>query len=181
MKRLFSRTKRQKKGSAMRIQKLTLTALLVAMCFIGANIKIMGSIAFDAAPALVGTLLLGPVYGTALGFFGHMVSALLAGFPFSLPVHIVTAVMMAITMLAYGMTRNWAKNKLNGKVAIILSCIIAFLFNCPISLLAVYPWLKEGVIGLAPVLAIASVCNIIAAEIIFAALPATWKQKLAKK
>lgn len=33
----------------MRIQKLTIVSLLVAMCFIGANIKLMGSIAFDAA------------------------------------------------------------------------------------------------------------------------------------
>ena len=165
----------------MRIQKLSLAALLVAMCFVGANIKIMGSIAFDAAPALVGTLLLGPLYGMALGFFGHMVSALLAGFPLSFPVHIITAVMMAITLLAYSLTGNWAKNKMNGKVAIILSSIVAFLFNCPVSLLAVYPLLGEMVIAIAPVLAIASVCNILAAEIIYAALPARLKQKLAAK
>lgn len=50
-------------------------------CVIGANIKLMGSVAFDAAPAFIGTLLLGPMYGAVLGIFGHLTSALLAGFP----------------------------------------------------------------------------------------------------
>ncbi|EPP5380672.1 ECF transporter S component, partial [Listeria monocytogenes] len=33
----------------MKIQKLVLCAMLIAMCVIGANIKLMGSVAFDAA------------------------------------------------------------------------------------------------------------------------------------
>lgn len=161
----------------MRIQKLTIVSLLVAMCFIGANIKLMGSIAFDAAPAFVGTLLLGPFYGMVLGFFGHMVSSLIAGFPLSLPVHLIVAIMMAITMAAYSFTRKWGEKRTNYAVAVIFSSIIAFLLNCPLSLLALYPLLGDMVYVLFPPLAIASVCNIIATEIIYAALPTKWKKK----
>ena len=163
----------------MRIQKLTIVALLVAMCFIGANIKLMGSIAFDAAPALVGTLLLGPVYGMALGFLGHMVSSLIAGFPLSLPVHIIVAIMMAVTMIAYSLTRKWTQERANYTTAIILSSIVAFLLNCPLSLLALYPLLGNMVYALFVPLAVASVFNIIVAEILFAAFPSKLKRKYA--
>lgn len=161
----------------MKIQKLTIVSLLIAMCFIGANIKLMGSIAFDAAPAFVGTLLLGPFYGMALGFLGHMVSSLIAGFPLSFPVHLIVAIMMAITMIAYSFTRKWTEKRVNYPVAVILSSIIAFLLNCPLSLLALYPLLGDMVFVLFTPLAIASVCNIIAAEIVYAALPIKWKKK----
>jgi len=161
----------------MRIQKLTIVALLVAMCFIGANIKLMGSIAFDAAPALIGTLLLGPIYGMTLGFFGHMVSSLIAGFPLSLPVHIIVAIMMAITMFAYSLTRKWMQERAKYPTAIIFSSIVAFLLNGPLSLLALYPLLGNMVYALFVPLAIASVCNIFVAEVLFAAFPAKLKQR----
>ena len=135
------------------------------------------SIAFDAAPAFVGTLLLGPLYGMALGFLGHMVSSLIAGFPLSLPVHIIVAIMMAITMFAYSMTRKWINKMVNYTTAIILSSIIAFLLNCPLSLLALYPLLGDMVYALFGPLAIASVCNIFVAEVLFAAFPAKLKQR----
>ena len=161
----------------MRIQKLTIVAMLVAMCLVGANIKLMGSIAFDAAPAFVGTLLLGPIYGVALGFWGHLVSSLIAGFPLSLPVHIIVAIMMAITMCAYSMTRKWINKMVNHTTAIILSSIIAFLLNCPLSLLALYPLLGDMVYALFVPLASASVCNIFVAEVLFAAFSAKLKQR----
>ncbi|WP_019241985.1 MULTISPECIES: ECF transporter S component [Bacillus] len=161
----------------MKIQKTTICALLIAMCFIGANIKVMGSIAFDAAPAFIGTLLLGPGFGMALGFLGHMISSLIAGFPLSFPVHLIIAIMMAITMFLYSVTRRWIGKKINQAFGIGISVVIAFIFNCPLSLLALYPILKDVIFVLFPALAIASVCNIVVAEIVFAALPLKWKKK----
>ncbi|MGM9925669.1 MAG: ECF transporter S component [Bacillus sp. (in: firmicutes)] len=161
----------------MKIQKMTICALFIAMCFIGANIKFVGSIALDAAPALIGTLLLGPVYGMALGFFGHIISSLLAGFPLSFPVHIIVAVMMALTMVSYSISRKWLEKKFNRMAAIIGSGIVMFLFNCPLSLLALYPLLQKMVWALFPALAAATLCNLVIAELLYAALPVKWRQK----
>lgn len=161
----------------MKIQRTTICALLVAMCFIGANIKFMGSIAFDAAPAFIGTLLLGPGYGMALGFLGHMVSSLLTGFPLSLPVHLIVAVMMAITMFLYGLTRSKLEKRMNRPLAFIMSGSIAFILNCPLALLALYPILKDMVFVLFPALAIGTLSNIVTAELVYGAIPAKWKKR----
>lgn len=74
-----------------RLKRLTLAAMLLALCVIGANVKIMGSVAFDSAPAFLGAVLLGPWFGATLGLFGHLVSAALAGFPLTLPIHLIIA------------------------------------------------------------------------------------------
>lgn len=162
----------------MKIQKITLSAILIAMCFIGANIKLMGSVAFDAAPAFIGTLLLGPIFGMALGFLGHMVSALFAGFPLSFPIHLIIAVMMSLTMFFYGYTRKLLDEKATHKMAVSISILTAFVVNGPLSALALYPILKGVVIAMFPILAIASICNIAVAELVFASIPANWKSKL---
>ncbi|WP_042349386.1 ECF transporter S component [Bacillus massiliigorillae] len=164
----------------MKIQKITLCSLFVAMCFIGGNIKFMGSIALDAAPALIGTLLLGPYYGMALGFFGHIISSLLSGFPLSLPVHLIIALMMALTMYFYSVSRRWLEQRVNHVVAIIGSGVVMFLFNCPISLLALYPLIKDMAFVLFPALALAALCNLVIAEIVYVALPLSWKKKFMK-
>lgn len=161
----------------MKINKITICSLFVAMCFIGANIKFMGSVALDAAPALIGTLLLGPIYGMALGFFGHIVSSLLAGFPLTLPVHIIIALMMAVTMYMYGVSRNWLEKKGTGIVAIVGSGAIMFLFNCPLSLLVLYPLIKDMAFILFPALALGTLGNLVIAELVYVAFPMKWKKK----
>ncbi|EOJ3323880.1 ECF transporter S component [Listeria monocytogenes] len=162
----------------MKIQKLVLCAMLIAMCVIGANIKLMGSVAFDAAPAFIGTLLLGPMYGAVLGIFGHLTSALLAGFPLTLPIHLIVAGMMGVTMIAYGFTRQKLAEK-NQLVAVSVSSIVAFVINCPLSLLALYPLMHQAVFVLFPVLAIGSICNIFVAEVVYQVLPERWKRRIA--
>ncbi|MGM9927764.1 MAG: ECF transporter S component [Bacillus sp. (in: firmicutes)] len=165
----------------MNSRKLVLSALLIAMCFIGANVKLMGSIAFDSAPAFIGTLLVGPIFGMILGFFGHMLSALLAGFPLSLPIHFIVAVTMALTMFFYGFVRKKAEEKFNHTYAVALSIITAFILNVPVAVLALYPMLKGVVIAMFPALAIAAICNIAVAEIVYKALPMKWKNYYAVK
>ncbi|MBF2630607.1 alpha-ribazole transporter [Listeria seeligeri] len=162
----------------MKIQKLVLCAMLIVMCVIGANIKLMGSVAFDAAPAFIGTLLLGPMYGAILGIFGHLTSALLAGFPLTLPIHLIVAGMMGITMIAYGFTRQMLAEKTQ-LISVGFSSLVAFVFNCPLSLLALYPFMHEAVLALFPVLAIGTICNIFVAEIVYQVLPERWKKRIA--
>lgn len=61
-------------GNSDRLRRIVLAAMLLALCVVGANIKIMGSIAFDSAPAFLGAILLGPWFGAFLGIFGHLTS-----------------------------------------------------------------------------------------------------------
>ena len=151
--------------------------MLVAMCLIGANVKLMGSIAFDSAPAFVGALLLGPVSGMALGFLGHMITAIISGFPLSVPVHLITAVMMALTMLVYSAIRRYLHNRANTYITVLAAGGAAYLLNCPLSLLALYPLLNDMVFALFPVLTIGALVNIAASELVYAALPAGWKAR----
>jgi hypothetical protein len=51
----------------MKTKKIVLAALLIALSFIGANIKIMGSIAFDSMPGFLGALILSPLLIPVLG------------------------------------------------------------------------------------------------------------------
>ena len=106
------------KKSLNNTKMLVLIALFIALSVIGAGIKVPGpisSIALDALPAFLAALVLGGIPGAVVGAVGHMVSALLGGFPLSLPIHIIIAVQMAAVMLAVG----WLQRKHNTVLAVI--------------------------------------------------------------
>ena len=150
-------------------KKLVVAALLIALCFVGANIKIMGSIAFDAVPAFIGVLLLGYGYGAVIGAIGHLFSALLAGFPLSLPVHLVTAVFMAITMVAFLYVFRLCSKKMPKIVAYIIAGIVAVIINAPLSLFVLQPLLFPGAFAtLFTPLSIAATANVVVAILIYA-------------
>ena len=161
-----------------RLRKLIILSFLIALSVIGANIKILGSIAFDSFPAFIGTALLGPLFGMCLAFAGHMVSAYLAGFPLSLPIHLLIGIMMVITMWAYGTIRKREIKPSISKIA--LSNLIAFIGNVPLSLAVLIPIFGlQGVIPLFLPLTIATCANLFITEFVFAALPVNYKTKLA--
>lgn len=147
------------------IKKMTLTAILLALCIVGANIKIMGSVALDSFPAFFGALAIGPVAGAFLGLFGHLVSALLSGFPLTLPVHLVIGLCMMITMIVFSTIRR-GKRSLKWSY-IITSDIVAYILNVPLELLLLYPILKQLVYAYFFQLTIAAIINIILAEVIY--------------
>lgn len=158
-------------------KKLATLAILLALCVIGANIKIMGSIALDSFPAFIGAIVLGPFAGAFLGFFGHMISALLAGFPNTLPVHLVIAALMALCMFCYAWTRKkFAKNKI---AASVVSMVVAYFINVPLDLLVLYPVLGQVVFVLFVPLTLATWVNLGLAEIVILGIPAKYKQAVA--
>lgn len=164
----------------MKTRKLVLTALFVALCFIGANIKIMGSIAFDSMPAFLAAIMLGPVYGAIVGALGHFLTALTSGFPLTLPVHLITMAAMALTMAAFAIVYKTFLNR-NKVVAIVLSIIVAVIINGPLALLALTPLLlpmmgKAGILGLAPILSGLSAINAIIAILVYNFLPRSLKE-----
>ncbi|HCX65719.1 MAG TPA: ECF transporter S component [Eubacteriaceae bacterium] len=105
----------------MDTKKLVWIAMFVALSFVGAQLKIFQSIAFDSMPAFAAALLLGPVSGALVGFIGHLLTALSSGFPFSLPVHLTIAVTMAFICFVFGYLKD--------RIPIGFNVLIATLFN----------------------------------------------------
>lgn len=163
----------------MKTKKLALMSLFVALSFVGSNIKIFGTIAFDSLPAFLAALVLGPLCGAIVGFIGHIFTSLLSGFPLGIPTHLVIAFSMAITMFGFGGTYKLLKAKLSGSLNLIITGVVGTLLNAPISLLLSYPLLApimgfEGVMALFPILLLASIANIIIAIVLFKALKKIW-------
>lgn len=149
----------------MKTKQLTTVALLLALTVIGANISFLGSIALDSFPAFLGTLLLGPVAGAFLGGMGHLLSALLSGFPMTLPIHLFIAVMMGVTMYLFGLSRQKTGNRY-------VSGLVAYIVNVVIELGVLIPILTwPVVVGLFIPLSLATLVNIILTEIVYVYLP----------
>lgn len=160
-------------------KKLTTLAILLALCVIGANISILGSIALDSFPAFIGAVVLGPVAGAFLGFFGHMISALLSGFPQTLPIHLIIGALMALCMFLYGWVR--IKLKKNRVAASAVSMLVAYLVNVPLDLLLLYPILGQVIFVLFVPLSLATFVNLGIAEVVLLGIPAKYKEMVSVK
>ncbi len=159
----------------MNIKKLTLTALFIAISFIGSNIKIFGTIAFDSLPAFLGALLIGPWYGAAIGFIGHFFTSMLSGFPFGILVHGIIAVSMAVTMIVFAFSYKVLSSKLNEVLSLVGASFIGTIMNGPVCLAVLYPFLQPvmghaGIMALLPILTIASLANVVLAVSLFKVL-----------
>lgn len=147
--------------------RLCLTALLVALSAAGANLKLMGSVAFDSLPAFLAAMLLGGPEGAAVGAAGHLVSAMLAGFPLTLPMHLAIAAEMAgiCWLLGFLVHRR--------SCPVWLGALAAFLLNAFVSPLLVVVWPGLGwaaCLPLLPPLVLASAANTAGAALLAAAL-----------
>jgi uncharacterized membrane protein len=111
----------------MSARKMSLLALFIALSVIGASIKIpsfVGSIALDAFPALLAAVLLGKKRGAIVAGFGHLVSALIAGFPLG-PMHLVIAVEMAVLVWCFGIIYQTGKKIIAGLFFILTNSFLA--------------------------------------------------------
>ncbi|MPW26940.1 ECF transporter S component [Alkalibaculum sp. M08DMB] len=100
---------------------LVYLSLLIALSFVGAQIKVFGSIALDALPAFFAALFLGPVAGAIVGAIGHLLTAMTSGFQFTVLIHILIALCMAGVC--------WVVGFLNGKINLVLNCLVGILLN----------------------------------------------------
>ncbi|WP_404451243.1 ECF transporter S component [Virgibacillus necropolis] len=120
----------------MSTRKLSLLALFIALSVIGASIKIpaiVGSIALDAFPALLASVLLGKYQGAIIAGFGHVVSAFLAGMMLG-PMHLIIALEMAIMVWCFSVIYQTGKKKFAGLFFILSNSFLAplpmiFLFS----------------------------------------------------
>ena len=109
-------------NSKLPVKFITLCGMFIALSVAGAFLKPFGnSIAFDSLPAFLAASMLGPAAGALTGLLGHLISSAIVGFPFSLPVHLIVAVEMAIVMIIYSVLAQ--------KINIIVSAVIAVLLN----------------------------------------------------
>jgi len=163
-------------------KSLVITGLLIALSFIGSHITILGSIAFDSLPGFLAALLLGPLYGAAIGLIGHMLTAMTSGFPLTMPLHLAIALAMAITMLGFGYTYKALKDKATVTASLTITGAVGILLNGPVSLgfsMGVLAFMagKEAALGLLtllPFLILASMANVAISIILFKTLERVW-------
>jgi uncharacterized membrane protein len=174
-----------KTNMKINLSKMVICALCIALAYLLAYVKIPGTtIALDSLPGFLGALLLGPWWGAAIGALGHMFSAILTGFPYTLPVHILTALLMGVCMLCFGLTYRalFRKNRI---LANVVAGIVAVLINGPLDVLVLSPFLLGMMGGWAPliafcgVLTIASAVNVAIALVVYVPiagrLPRQWR------
>ncbi len=134
----------------MKIKTLSLLALMIALSAVGASIKIpavIDSVALDALPALLAAALLGVGAGAITGAFGHLLSALIGGFPLG-PMHLLIAAEMAVLSWLFGLLYKKNKKIIAGIVFIAGNAFVApipFIFLMNIGFyIAIVPSLLIG-------------------------------------
>jgi len=165
-------------------KKLVIAAFFIALSLVGSYIKIFGTIAFDSLPGFLAALLLGPVYGALIGFLGHIFTALTSGFPLSVPMHIVIAATMAITMFGFGFTYKALFDRLPMAGTLIITGIAGILLNGPVSLafsigaMALIAGIETalGLLALLPILVIAATANVAICIVVFKPLEKIWRK-----
>ncbi len=140
----------------MKIRIITLTAMISALCAVGAMIKIpvgISSAALDSAPAFLGAVFLpAPAAGLAAAI-GHLVSAGVGGFPMG-PFHILIAIEMFLVV--------WGFAKLHQKNHPILKWIFAIIANGILSPLPFYFLISPEVFfTITPEIIIATLVNVV--------------------
>jgi uncharacterized membrane protein len=111
----------------MSIKKISLLALMIALSAVGASIKIpavVDSVALDALPALLAAALLGIRAGAITGALGHLLSALIGGFPLG-SMHVLIAVEMALLVWIFGALYHRHKKILAGIVFVVGNAFVA--------------------------------------------------------
>ncbi|TKI70617.1 ECF transporter S component [Lysinibacillus mangiferihumi] len=110
-----------------KLMSLTLTAMVAAICAVGAVIKIpsfVSSAALDSAPAFLSVAFLSPVLAGIAGLIGHLITALTSSLPYG-PLHLIIAVEMFIVVWLFGVMHKKGMHFWKWPVALILNGVIA--------------------------------------------------------
>ncbi|MFZ7132742.1 MAG: ECF transporter S component [Eubacteriales bacterium] len=147
---------------------LVYCALLIALSFVGAQIKITASIALDALPAFFGALLLGPVAGAFVGALGHILTAATSGFLFTVPVHLIIALCMAGICFIFGYLKNRIHIIINSVIAILLNgVVLLFISAVAMQWLGIIPVIMETFLALVGPLTLGAAINVIIGALLY--------------
>jgi len=117
-----------------------------------------------------------------IGFIGHLFTAMLSGFYLGIPLHIVIAVSMAITMFGFGFIYKVLDGKVRQPVNLAITGVVGVILNAPVSLAMSIAALtimvgREagfGLMALFPVLLLGAVINVVLAILLYVALREVW-------
>lgn len=150
----------------LHIRRMVLMAMFVALSVVGAMLKIpspTGTVALDSAPGFLGAALLGWREGLIIAALGHLISAYSAGFPLSIPIHLIIALQMAVAAALY-----WVLLRKTGPYVTIA---VVTLYNGLVMPLSLVPMLGIGLFyAMALPLCVASLVNTVIAYICYRAL-----------
>ncbi|MGP7819093.1 ECF transporter S component [Niallia sp. 01092] len=107
-------------------KKISILALFIALSAVGAYIKIpahVGSVALDSFPSLIAGVLLGGISGGIVAGVGHLLSALIIGFPLG-PFHFIISVEMSLLICLFSYIYRSGKKYFAYAVFIIVNSII---------------------------------------------------------
>jgi len=155
------------KPSADKTRQLAIMGLLVALSAVGSFIKIpspTGTVALDSAPGYLAAYLLGGSEGAIVASFGHLLTAVTAGFPLGLPIHAIIALQMA----AFAYIFAWIIKKGNQSPGAIVAAVsAATLLNGIVAPLLLIPFFGMGFfVAMVLPLTIASLINILLATLL---------------
>lgn len=125
--------------------------------------EIVGTIGLDSAPGFFSALAFGSFEGAVVIALGHLLTAAVVGFPLTIPVHLVIAVLMALWAICY----RWVHKK----VGLIPAMIAAIILNGVLSSFIMLPMGgMAAVLGVMPFLVIGSAINVILSGLAYKAL-----------
>jgi uncharacterized membrane protein len=142
----------------MKGRMISWMAILIALSVVGSSIKIpavVGSVALDVFPAIIAAALFGKGPGAIVGAVGHLISAMLSGFPLG-PMHLLIAAEMGILVWIFGALY---KNNMKALASIIF--IIGNAFIAPIPFIFIIN--KGFYLTIVPSLLIGSIINTVLA------------------
>lgn len=116
---------------------IAVIAIFIALSAVGALIKIpspIGSIGLDSCPGYFCALAFGGGVGAIVIAIGHLLSAAVVGFPLSIPLHLVIAVLMALWALVFRLVARNVK-----KIGLPLAIVVAALLNSVVTGLLLIP------------------------------------------
>lgn len=156
-------------NTKLNVKKICVGGMLIALSVLFANVKLFGTIAFDAMPAFLGSLFFGGTFGGMVGAVGHIATATTSGFPFGLPVHIIIALSMFVSVYCFAFTKNFLeKRHFKATTSLTIASIIGVLFNAPITLLVLSSILGQAFfVSMIIPLLIGSIANIVLCDIVF--------------
>lgn len=139
------------------VKRLVLLGLLVALSVVGAMIKIpsfIGTPAFDSLPGYFAAAALGLAEGSLVAFLGHLATAYMAGFPLSLPIHLLVAGFMAGAAALFGLVaprQPW----LGAALAVLANGVVA-----PAAFILIPGYGPAFFVAATPALILASILNV---------------------
>lgn len=150
-------------------KSLVLLAMFVALSSVGASIKVpspTGTVALDALPGFLAALVLGPGLGALVAALGHLLTSLFAGFPMSLPLHLLVAAQMAVAAYAMGYCKNYGL-PLAAAVGIFINGVVA-----PACFILLPQFGMAFFAAMLVPLLVGATINVVAAAVIYKFLPA---------